>query len=472
MQPYLIIFAQIHAEFRIPELQSVAELHGFKIYLPSDFDIGRPYQVIELESDEHARLLARRCILVKSVYEFYARGSTYENMHAENRKASDRWLRYAEDTSFKFSILGYNHTIPNKRQREVCEGFSYMNLQGKIDLKKPELVLGVFEEYTDPRGVVGANPEDQYKRDGQFREVFFGRLIEEGSARPLIHTFDVKKRVFFGNTSMEAEVSLLMANQTMATPGSLVYDPFAGTGSMLYTAAWFGAYVYGSDIDGRQMRGKGAINQTTGIRRAAEQYGVSQRIMDLSTFDMTHHPWRKGSIFDAIVTDPPYGVRAGAKRLGRRKDRPNRPAFDPAQRKDEQPYVPPTSPYELSQLASDLVHLARYLLKPGGRLVFFLPTVNEDYQEIDVATFMCDGMQVIANSLQDFGSWGRRLITIRKTGSAEYPPPTFNADSGGDPVHVPAHRDFREKYFKGFRKDAPSSTSPERPEPLKPEMLS
>ena len=39
--------------------------------------------------------------------------------------------------------------------------------------------------------------------------------IEEGSARPLMKKFDVKKRVFYGNTSMEAEISLLMANQTL-----------------------------------------------------------------------------------------------------------------------------------------------------------------------------------------------------------------------------------------------------------------
>ncbi|KAE8179263.1 hypothetical protein CF336_g9696 [Tilletia laevis] len=33
---------------------------------------------------------------------------------------------------------------------------------------------------------------------------------------------------------------------------------------------------------------------------------------------MTQHPWRRGGIFDAIVAVPPYGIRAGAKRLGRR----------------------------------------------------------------------------------------------------------------------------------------------------------
>ena len=52
------------------------------------------------------------------------------------------------------------------------------------------------------------------------------------------------------------------------------------------------------------------------------------------------------------------------------------------------------------------------MLKPGGRLVFFLPTVTDEYTEIDVQTFLCEGMEVIANSLQDFGSWGRRVGKI------------------------------------------------------------
>lgn len=129
-----------------------------------------------------------------------------------------------------------------------------------------------------------------------------------------------------------------------ASPGKLIYDPFIGTGSMAYvsisrvsgpvdrnrimiapqTTAHFGAFVLGSDIDGRQMRGKGKLYETLpvftsvpsvksharpvktpGIIRAAAQYGVANRIMDLCTFDVTQNPWRCGELFDAIVTDPP-----------------------------------------------------------------------------------------------------------------------------------------------------------------------
>ena len=79
--------------------------------------------------------------------------------------------------------------------------------------------------------------------------------------------------------------------------------------------------------------------------------------------------------------------------------------------RDDQPYLPPTKPYELSALAADLVVLARYLLNPGGRLVFFLPTVIDEYKELDLDSVLCEGMEVVANSLQDFGAWGRRVRT-------------------------------------------------------------
>jgi tRNA (guanine10-N2)-methyltransferase len=67
-------------------------------------------------------------------------------------------------------------------------------------------------------------------------------------------------------------------------------------------------------------------------------------------------------------------------------------------------------PYELSDLTIDLVLLARHLLKQGGRLVWFLPTVTEEYQDVDIP--VCEGMELVANSEQRFGKWGRRVRTI------------------------------------------------------------
>ena len=50
-----------------------------------------------------------------------------------------------------------------------------------------------------------------------FFYLFFTLFLKlfEGSARHLIAKFNVKTRVYYGNTSMDSEMSLLMANQTL-----------------------------------------------------------------------------------------------------------------------------------------------------------------------------------------------------------------------------------------------------------------
>ena len=47
--------------------------------------------------------------------------------------------------------------------------------------------------------------------------------IAQGTARRLIQKFDVKKRAYYGNTTMDAEMSLLMANQTLVSTHNASY---------------------------------------------------------------------------------------------------------------------------------------------------------------------------------------------------------------------------------------------------------
>ncbi|KAL7281446.1 LOW QUALITY PROTEIN: hypothetical protein ACG7TL_004759 [Trametes sanguinea] len=428
---YLFVFAQVHDEFRIPELQSVAEIYGFDIKLPDnpeDRKTARPFMVLGLESEEHVKLLARRCVLIKYVCEFYARGRTYEELHQQNRIRAPQWQKYADDTSFKFLVTAFNHTIPQWRQRDVVESFAYMDFQGKIDMKNPEITLACFEEYRDKHGTT--RPKDE--GDGEFEEVWFGRLIETGSARPLVKKFDVKKRAYYGNTSMEAEMSLLMANQTLAAPGKLVYDPLqlilehfsSDRISMVDKCEEKLCPLVCMDADERPRRSESRSKEAWAEERATTNGRDPASARTASSSDAYPHPTQ---LLPAQLSNP----------------------------RDDQPYIPPTRPYELSELARDLVLLARYMLRPRGRLVFFLPTVTEEYKEVDIEAMLCGGMEVVANSLQDFGSWGRRLITIRKTTDKKFPPPTFDpahAVTENVGSHVPAHKDFREKYFQGFKK--------------------
>lgn len=76
-------------------------------------------------------------------------------------------------------------------------------------------------------------------------------------------------------------------------------------------------------------------------------------------------------------------------------------------------YHPPSKPYELVNLAYDLVAFARYILVPGGRLVFFLPTVTDEFEQVDVP--VVEGMRELKHgegSMQPFGKWGRRVSLL------------------------------------------------------------
>lgn len=66
----------------------------------------------------------------------------------------------------------------------------------------------------------------------------------------------------------------------------------------------------------------------------------------------------------------------------------------------------------MTDVISTLVTFALFFLKPHGRLVFFLPTNNEEYRDVDIPRV--PGLKLVANSSQSFGKWARRLITMEK----------------------------------------------------------
>ena len=433
---YVLHCAQSHVSFRLPEIEASAAYLGIEYELlptPSRQDpkgamddLSRPFHLCRLADDDAAKALLHRCSCIRAIWELWECADTYEQLHARNR-ASGMYLAWqSPDVSWKALMQGFHVALSEKRRLALIESFAYMNFQGPIRMRGADLTWGVIEEYSRPTDIQSVEARGQAEmgdRDPRLIQLFLGRKIKDRSgafpARDLIDVLSLKKRRYIGNTSMESEMSVIMANMALAGPGKLVYDPFAGTGSMLYACSILGAMSLGSDIDGRMLRGKNREHGIPGIRESAKQYGIQGRIIDAVTFDMTQAPWRtpfRGDmgLFDAIVTDPPYGVRAGAKRLGKRNAELQRD--EPFIMPDGMPshmmpdYVPPTKPYHLSELVTDLLEYASALLHPGGRLVFWLPTMNEEKAETSIPTHA--HFDLVAHSIQDFGRWSRRVRTF------------------------------------------------------------
>lgn len=186
----------------------------------------------------------------------------------------------------------------------MIEGFQFLGFEGPIKMKGAEQDFCICEEWKFDTVALGVLEPDS---------IYFGRYLG-GSERDIILKYDLKKRRYICTTSMDAELTLITANITLAAPGKLFYDPFVGSGSFPVAAAHFGALAFGSDIDGRSIRGKGKTNLLANF----VQYGLTNQFGDSFVADLTNTPLRQARIFDGIVCDPPYGIREGLKVLGSR----------------------------------------------------------------------------------------------------------------------------------------------------------
>ncbi|TVU29699.1 hypothetical protein EJB05_21278 [Eragrostis curvula] len=437
---YLCAFYHRLLDYRRPEVESLTELFGgpgagdtVEWRMPENHHEDSPFHLVRLPGDERlAAQVANRSLLVKGLYELWGQGTTYEELEKSVREYPDeRKLPYlTPESTFKIFVETFGKAISSQEQNEIMNSLTYIPFMGRVNLKNPENKFFVIE--TDDYGSNNGLPPVMK------RTIFFGR--EVGAAdRHLLPIYQLKSRKYLGPTAMDAEMAFLMANQGLARPGKLVYDPFVGTGSILVAAAHFGAMTMGADIDIRVVRdGRGP---DCNVWSNFEQYKLPAPL-SLLRADNNLPPWRPGlkEIFDAIICDPPYGVRAGGRKSGGRKllKGVKGPYTVPEEKRDN--HIPSTAAYSLAECVHDLLHLAARMLVMGGRLVFFYPILrgedgssNTQFPEHPCFKLICSCEQIL--SLR----YSRVLLTMVKVA-----PYTEEIKKMAEEQH----RDFRENHQK------------------------
>ncbi|XP_010694965.2 uncharacterized protein LOC104907696 [Beta vulgaris subsp. vulgaris] len=379
---YLCVFFHRLLDYRKSEVEALAELFGaftdpnngenhyLHWKLPDDFHPDCPFHFVNIPSEDIARNIAHRSILVKGMYEIWGEGSSYEQLEeAVNAYPDERKSPYlTSGSTFKVNIDSFGKTFSTQEQKKLLDRLAFIPFKGKVNLRNPDHDFWFIEidNYDSNNGL----PPIVGKR------IFFGREI--GAAdRKLLPTYQLKSRVYIGPTAMDAELAFLMANQGLAAPGKLVYDPFVGTGSILVAAAHFGAMTMGADIDIRVVRdGRGPDRN---VWSNFKQYGLQEPI-SLLRADNNLPPWRVGlkEVFDAIICDPPYGVRAAGRKSGGRKLLKG--VVGPYTVPDDKRagHIPSTAAYSLVECVHDLLDLAARMLVMSGRLVYFYPVLREE----------------------------------------------------------------------------------------------
>ncbi|KAF2428818.1 tRNA guanosine-2'-O-methyltransferase [Tothia fuscella] len=434
---YVVRLAQVHESFRIPELKALASLANIDLEILT-YSPDSPFCVIRLSSDEAARKLVSRSILTDSIYELWGSGTDYEALHADiHHRTQHRWPEY-KTCSFKFKVLGYQHTLSQRAQVKVIESFDYLPFEGPIKMKNPEYDFGVLEHYVIRTKIPTI--------------IYFGRFIADGG-RNIYLPYDLKKRQYISTTSMDSELTFITANIAMAAPGKLLYDPFVGTGSLPIACSHFGAMTMGSDIDGRTVRGTKEKNITTNF----DQYGLRPCLLDNFTSDLTNTPLRLTRFLDGIVCDPPYGVREGLRTLGKKDGTGLEVVYIDGVAAHLRPnYIHPKKSYSFDAMLEDVLDFAVLTLVDGGRLCMWMPTANEQGNEVDIPKH--PSLQLEDVSTQAFNKWSRCLLTYSRLPDSE----VVEVKTRTRPEILPgANADtlnsFRKRYFQGFR--TPESTN-------------
>ncbi|XP_032718363.1 tRNA (guanine(10)-N2)-methyltransferase homolog isoform X1 [Lontra canadensis] len=403
---YLLLMAQEHLEFRLPEIKSLLSLFGGQ-FISSQETYGKsPFWILSIPSEDIARNLMKRTVCAKSIFELWGHGKSPEELYSslKNYPVEKMVPFLHSDSTYKIKIHTFNKTLTQEEKVKRIDALEFLPFEGKVNLKKPQHIFSVLEDYGLDPNCIPENPHN----------IYFGRWIADGQ-RELIESYSVKKRHFIGNTSMDAGLSFIMANHGKVKENDIVFDPFVGTGGLLIASAHFGAYVYGTDIDYNTVHGLGKASRKNqkwrgpdeNIRANLRQYGLEKYYLDVLVSDASKPSWRKGTYFDAIITDPPYGIRESTRKTGSQKEIPK------GMEKCPESHVPVSLSYHLSDMFFDLLNFAAETLVLGGRLVYWLPVYIPEYTEEMVPWHPC--LRLISNCEQKLSSHtSRRLITMEK----------------------------------------------------------
>lgn len=366
-----------------------------------------------------------RCVLVRSVLELWGRGTDLARCAADVRRATERDDAHpgavvaAERGSWKLTVRAFGSRHTREEQNEMRAAYSFLPcLAGPARMDDPD------EEYQLVREIeVDERGSPLRPRRGHDREIlpendarpplgaYFGRVLSAGLREGRVDKYHLTRRPYLGPTSMDAELSMIMTNLGQVRKGHFCFDPFVGTGSILLTCALEGAYCFGTDIDVRVLRGRGADeNVSANFRR----FGLPRPEIVRSDNSVYHRHYRCSGrlpLFDAVVCDPPYGIRAGARRSGSR-----RPDVRPIPDDRRHDHVAQTRPYVVSDVMADLLDVsARTLTTRTGRLVYVVPSLLDDFDpSVDLPRHECLELVHVCYQPLQTTNLGRRVVVMRK----------------------------------------------------------
>lgn len=372
MKRYLFTVTKRNENFVVSDLVSCAKYLNLAFEFENkSLRIGEnpntSFIAARLNTDSDALALAHRSTSVRTVSTLLVDGISNEELY-QSCQTTEHELHSG---TFAARVETCNRKLTDTlRKQYIGEVIQNLHITAKVDLKNPEQMLVIFIDFPEHSELIP-------------NHIYVGVELGEGNST-LPDKFTLKKRVFINKTSMEASIGILSACQALCGPGKIIYDPFSGSGSLLVACAILGSHVIGSDFDLPSMY----HDKDHGIPANFRQYNLQDKLIGIARCDMLKDSLRFIGTLDAIVTDPPYGIR------------------------EKQIVIDGKSVTPLLPLLLKLYSFAAKSLKIGGRLVYWLPC-GYDFTENELPTH--PALKLISNCQQPLQSrYCRCLITLEK----------------------------------------------------------
>ena len=269
---YFFLLSGIYETLPRAELKAVLEVLD-----PSYRLIGEYSRIMVAETFERvAREVVYRTAYTKLVGEFLLKCETDEETILKSIKQADL-KEFVDSEVEKIAVRGMrlDGVRLRKLELEASIGEHILNMvpRLRVDLERPDLTV-----------VFVAQPE----------LTVVGKLLE---AKPK-HFFDERiagRRPFSLPSTMQPDFSRAMVNLARVRVGGRILDPFAGTCGIVIEALLLGYETYG--VEFKDWIALGGLENLKRYARGKEFMIVGD----------ARKPMFRERLFDAIVTDPPYG---------------------------------------------------------------------------------------------------------------------------------------------------------------------
>ena len=243
-------------DFRLEEFESLCALYSDINPFPNGYDkvknLHDPFIKVQLPINEQIAIkICNRSMLTKAIYDVLVEGDSMADIVSkiESFDLSSNLNKY-KSKSHRIRNVYFGKKCSQKEQVsniKLLEKPFLSFFDGDVLLNGAEIEYHIVADYGDYTHCGESKSREHPQK------VYLCRFIA-GSQRDIIRKFSLKQRKYVGSTSLDSELSFLMANQAKIDDGSLVLDPFCGTGSLLISSTYFGGIAFGADIDLRVLR--------------------------------------------------------------------------------------------------------------------------------------------------------------------------------------------------------------------------